>query len=361
MSDNLTNIPLPTNEWVDLYDLSGITVGQPLIVENVGVADIYLAVQATQPAKDHKAYNILKRDDDIRLTNTLGDLGAWAFCNTSKGLIGVAEREGFQPLLNSALHDGYGNPISSLKGAIDVHQADVHTIPVNDYVHRHISPTTLAAPVTAGDIQMQVVDATGFIVGEYVHMGPIGNTKESTHPQVTVQDIPGGIVTFDRPIDFSYVIGEDVSVAIVNLVTGSAGASLVAPVVYRYRPHNGFIEHIERLLFSMIHNTAADDSKFGGEAALINGIVIRAFVNGQYGTFTNWKTNADIKLDMYDVEYTSKSGGGDFGVNGRGSFNRIGVVIKLDPAVGDFVEFLVQDPQLILSLKVKMQGHVEGG
>jgi len=277
MSDNLIHIPLPTNEWVDLYALSGITVGQPIVVENVGVCDIYVCVLATEPPKDHDAYNILKRDDDIRLTNTLGDPGAWAFCNTSNGLISVAEREGFQPLLNTALHDGFGNPISSLDGALDVHQADVHIIPVNDYAHRHISPTTLAAPVTAGDTQMQVVDATGFTVGEYVHMGPIGNTKEPTHPQVTVQDIPGGIVTFDRPIDFDYVIGEEVSVAIVNMVTGSAGATLVAPVVYRYRPHNGFVEHIERLLFSMVHNTSADESCFGGGAALATGIVIRAF------------------------------------------------------------------------------------
>lgn len=361
MSDNLINIPLPRNEWIDLYDLSGITVGQPLVVENVGVCDIYVCVSVTQPPKDHDAYNILKRDDDIRLTNTLGDAGAWAFCNTSKGLIGIAEREGFQPLLNSALHDGYGNPIGSLSGAINIHVADVHTIPVNDYAHRHKSPTTLVAPANMGDTQITVADATDFVVGEYVHMGPIGNTKEPIHPQVTAQDIPAGIVTLDHPLDFSYANGEDVTVAVVNMVEDSIGASLIAPVVYRYRPHNGFVEHIERLLFSMIHNTAADDSKFGGEAALLNGIVLRAFINGRYGTFTNWKTNADIKLDMYDVEYTSKSGGGDFGVNGRGSFNRIGVIIKLDPAVGDFVEFLVQDPQLILSLKIKLQGHVEGG
>jgi len=93
---------------------------------------------------------------------------------------------------------------------------------------------------------------------------------------------------------------------------------------------------------------------------LYNGIVIRAFVNGQYGTFTNWKNNSDIKLYMYYVEYTDKAGGGDFGTNCRGSFNRIGVIIKLDPDQGDFVEFLVQDPLTITSLKIKMQGHVEG-
>ena len=359
MSDNLTHIPLPTNEWVDLYDLSGIAVGQPLVVENVGVCDIYLAVLATEPPKDHKAYNILKRDDDIRLTNTLGDLGAWAFCNTSKGLISVAEREGFQPLLNSALHDGFGNPISSLKGAIDVHNADVHNVPVNDYVHRHTNNTTLIAAASAGDTQITVNDTTGFVVGAYVHMGPILNTREPIHPQVTIPPV-GNVVTLDHPLDFDYVNGEDVSVAIVNMVTGSTGATLAAPVVYRYLPHNGQVEHIERLLFSMVHNTSADDSKFGGEAALTNGIVLRAFIDGEYGTFTNWKVNSDIKLDMFDVEYTDKAGGGDFGTNGRGSFNRIGVVIKLDPVAGDFLEFLVQDPQLVISLKIKMQGHVEG-
>lgn len=124
MPDNLPNIPVPTGEWIDLYDVSGITVGQSLIVENVGVADLFLAVQAAQPPADHKSYNILKRDDDIRLTNTLGDLGAWVFCNGAGGLISVAEREGFQPLLNSALHDGFGNPIASFEEAINIHSAD---------------------------------------------------------------------------------------------------------------------------------------------------------------------------------------------------------------------------------------------
>lgn len=362
MADNLLIVPIPQNTWVDLYDATGIAVGAVLQVENSGAADVYLAVQETEPAKPHKAYNVIKRPPSVNMQNSDGDLGAWAYCSNTNGQLSISSpaKEGFLPTISSNLHDGFGNPISSLRGAIDVHQADVHNIPVNDYVHRHKSPTTLVAPAAAGNTQITVADATDFVVGEYVHMGPIGNTKEPIHPQVTAQDIPGGIVTLDHPLDFSYVNGEDVTVAVVNMVEDSAGATLNAPVVYTYRPHNGFVEHIERLLFSMIHNTAADDSKFGGEAALINGIVIRAFVNGQYGTFTNWKTNADIKLDMFDVEYTSKSGGGDFGVNGRGSFNRIGVVIKLDPAQGDFVEFLVQDPQLILSLKIKMQGHVEG-
>jgi len=259
---------------------------------------------------------------------------------------------------HSIIGDG-GGPYKTLRGAINVHVADVHNIVVNDYVHRHTTNTTLAAAASEGDTQITVVDTTDFVVGAYVHMGPIGNTKEPIHPQVTIAPA-GGVITLDHPLDFDYANGSDVSVAIVDMTTDSAGATLAAPVVYRYRPHNGFIEHITRLLFDMTHSTTADDSKFGGEAALTNGIVIRVNINGQYGTFTNWKNNGDIKLDMFDVVYSDKAGGGLHGTNGRGSFSRIGVVIKLDPAQGDFVEFLVQDPQLVTTLRIKMQGHVEG-
>ena len=112
MTDNIPNVPLPANTWIDLYAASGITVGQPLVVENLGVCDIYLAVQETEPVKKHTAYNILKRDDDIRLTNNLGDAGAWAFCNTSIGSISVAEREGFQPCLEITAPTGLGNGIN---------------------------------------------------------------------------------------------------------------------------------------------------------------------------------------------------------------------------------------------------------
>ena len=365
MPDNLPNISLPANEWVDLYAESGITVGQPLVVENVGVCDIYLAVQSTEPAKDHKSYNILKRDDDIRLTNNLGDAGAWAFCNAAKGFISVAERDGFQPMVNSALYDSNGNPLSSFydidtdRYLLDVHSSSVHNVPANDFAHRHTIGTTLNVAATLGDVQISVVDNTAFVVGTYVHLGPINDIKEPIHLQVTAQDGGGNLITLDRPLDYSYLNGEDVSVAIVNMVTGSAAATIDNPISYKYRPHADQVEHIERLLFSMVHSQAAADDRFGGGSALPNGVVLRAQVGGRIGTFTNWKTNANIKNDMFDVLYTDKAGGGDFGTNGRGSFNRIGVVIRLDPAQGDFIELLIQDPIPLVDYRVKFQGHLE--
>lgn len=359
MPDNLTNIPLPANEWVDLYAESGITVGQPLIVENVGVCDIYLAVQATEPAKDHKSYNILKRDDDIRLTNTPGDPGAWAFCNTTKGFISVAERNGFQPMLNSALHDGFGNPINSLNGAIDIHLADVHQIVINDYIHAHGASTTLTAAVNAGDISIAVTSTAPFLIGSYVHLGIIPAPTEPVHPQIT--DIVGNVLFLDRPIDFNYANGENVSLSVVDM--SSQIGSLTTPIVYRYFPQSNRIEHIKQIILSMDHASAGADDLFGGIPRLTNGVVFRVQISGQIGTFTNWKNNSDIKLDVGPerVVYAAKSGPGDFGTSARGSFGDLDVTIILNDANGDFLEVLIQDDLTALTdFRIKTQGHVEG-
>lgn len=99
MGDNLPNIDIPIGEWIDLYSLSGIAIGNILYVENVGSYDIYLAVQAAKPAIDHNSYNIIQRGNGIRLQNALGASGAWAFCNSVGGkiAIGISQQDGFFP------------------------------------------------------------------------------------------------------------------------------------------------------------------------------------------------------------------------------------------------------------------------
>lgn len=357
MPDNLLSIPLPHNTWVDLYDVSGIPVGQPIVVENVGVSDVRLAVQAANPAPDHSAYNVLKRDDDIRLTNILGDPGAWAFCNASDGLISVAEREGFQPLLKSALHDGLGNPVSSYKGVLNVHVAELHNEAVNELFALHTGlVTTIAVAVNSGDTSIEVADTTGFTVGAVleIHNGE----TETTFPVIT--GLPGAnVMSLDRPLDFNYAIGSNVDEVSTDL--SITIGTLATPVVYVIKPEPGQIWFIHRIILTMVHTLASADDKFGGLTALDNGVVVRVNVNGQYKSFTNWKTNGDIRRDMFDVEYSDKAGGpGGFGTSGRGSFSRLGVLIELNGDVGDFMDVLIQDDlQSLSSFFINGQGYVE--
>lgn len=361
MPDNIQHVLLSPNTWVDLYAETGIAVGVVINVENVGNADVNLTVLATQPAKDHDAFNVLKRPPSVNMQNSEGDLGAWAYCPNTTGKLAISSpvKNGFIPTTDVRLQDGFGNPIGSLSGAINVHNADVHNVPVNDFVHRHTDETTLTVATNIGDTQITIADATGFVVGAYVHLGPATTPIEPIHPRITV--VAGTIITLDRPLDFTHAIGDLAIVSIVNLVTDSVLATLENPIVYRYLPHAGEVEHITRLLLEIIHTAAGADDRFGSIPALVNGVVLRATVNGQTGTFTNWKDNGDIKLDMFDVNYSDKVGGGNFGTNGRGSFSRIDTVIRLDPAQNDFIEVLIQDDlEALVDFRIKMQGHDEG-
>jgi hypothetical protein len=73
----LPNTTLPPNVWVDLYADTGLAVGSQIVVQNVGVCDVFLAAQAATPTT-YEAHQIIQRGQYSQ--NDLGDAGAWAFC-----------------------------------------------------------------------------------------------------------------------------------------------------------------------------------------------------------------------------------------------------------------------------------------
>jgi hypothetical protein len=113
----------------------------------------------------------------------------------------------------------------------------------------------------------------------------------------------------------------------------------------------------------MTHGSAGDLGLFGNLAALTNGVLLRAKINGNYGTLTNWKTNANIKTDMFDVVFDNRSGGGGtWGTTGRGTFREAGAVLRLDGDTADQFELYVQDDlTTLLTFTMKVQGHLESG
>lgn len=368
MPDNIHNVRISQNIWVDLYAATGIAVGTVLTIENSGNADVYLAVQAVQPDKDHQEYNIVKRPPSVTVQNSEGDLGAWAFVQGTAGLLSISSvlAEGFRPVTSSRLHDGFGNPIGSLKGAIDIHDADVHDVPVNELFHRHTGVSTALAATTIAGVttSIQVDDGALFNNGDIFQIEETVDgitTIEVTFPTI----ITGGTTntfTLDRPLDNAFGIGASVEVVTTNM---AVNGSLVAPVIFQLIPDSLQEWHVVRFLLGMIHAAAADDSRFGDIAGgLQNGCVLRGFdgASGRYRTFTNWKTNSDIKMDMFDLTYTDKAGGGNFGSNGRGSIrDGTGAAPKLDGATGGLLELIVQDDlTTLIDFKLKGQGHIEG-
>lgn len=78
------NIPLPRNEWIDLYVASGIATGSQLKIQNTGSGQVRLYDGATQPAGGGDTYAILPMLKQT--TNESGDLGCWAWCSTGSQL-----------------------------------------------------------------------------------------------------------------------------------------------------------------------------------------------------------------------------------------------------------------------------------
>ena len=85
MPDTLQNIRLTAQTWINIYAESGITVGDQILVQNIGVCDVYLTSQAAQPT-EYTAYQMIERSQFS--INDQGDAGAWAYCH-SGGLINV--------------------------------------------------------------------------------------------------------------------------------------------------------------------------------------------------------------------------------------------------------------------------------
>lgn len=248
-------------------------------------------------------------------------------------------------------------------GVMNTHNADVHNFVINDYIHRHTAVNTvLTAQANPGDTQITVNDITGFVISDLIHFGILTATGEPIHPTISIAPA-GSIITLDRPLDNIHPIGTLITEAISDMST--LAGTLAAPISYKYFPGANRIEHIKQIQISMTHTATGADDLFGSEPALTNGIVLRARINGVLGTFTNWKTNGDIKLDIGAERLigAQKSGPSNFGTAGRGTFVDLDVAIPLNNANGDFVEILIQDGTSITNLadlRIKAQGHVEG-
>jgi len=252
--------------------------------------------------------------------------------------------------------DGVQTPVSFNK-PLPIDTVDTHHVVINELFHRHTGvETTFSAAVTAGDTVINVADGSSINNNDPIELK--NGTVEVTFPIV----ISGGgtnTLQLDRPIDNDFAIGDTVLVVSTDM---RVNGSISAPVSFKMQPEVDEIWHIVRFLLAMIHSSEADDSKFGGIAALTNGCILRGYnaTADQFRTFTNWKSNFDIKMDMFDLEYTDKAGGTNFGTNGRGAIkDATGAVPQIDGGAGDYLELLIQDDLTGLSkFSLKGQGHI---
>lgn len=248
--------------------------------------------------------------------------------------------------------------VGTFRGALNIHDADVHTIPFNEFFHRHTGVSdTIATASSAGDIEIEVTDGALFDIGDNLQIE--NGVIETTFPTIT--NINGNVLTLDRPMDYGFEIGDNVEIVTHNM---AVNGSLSNPVSFKLIPDVDQSWHVIGFSLTLIHGSSGDDSRFGDIAGgLTNGVIFRAFngATGQYRTFTLWKTNGDISLDTGGITYNDKAGGGNFGTNALGQIKiRSGAVPKISGENGDYIEVLVQDDiSSLVAFEIKAQGHLE--
>lgn len=227
---------------------------------------------------------------------------------------------------------------------------------VDQYAYQDTTTsTTLAADTSANDISILVADSTGFVTGDYFLLNT--TIEEPTKPQIT--SVVGNTLNLDRRLDRLHTTGDTVTKVIIDMAATGQIGTMSNPQEYRIQPPVGEIWYLFKLIFTMVHGTAGDLGLFGNLEPLINGVLLRIRINGQYTTYSNWKTNSDFNGDGFTVEFnTRSSGGGSYGTSGSNTIEGIGSVIRLDGNTNDSVEMYVQDDITALDLfTMKFQGH----
>ena len=280
----------------------------------------------------------------------------------------TADQEGATPRLVTeteplpiAVFDGFGVPISSLGGALDIHDSDPHHSVYNQFLHFDTATTTtLDGAVSKGSNQITLTSAVGFAANDEIKIENGG--QEPLFFKIMV--LNGTLATLDTPLTFDHASGSDVTKICTNLAEPgiTAGATISSPVIFTSHVAVGSIVHVTNMSIVITNTAAMDFTKWGGASALINGLVLRAQSNGFVGAFTNWKRNFDLNSDAFPVTYQVKSGGGEYGLSAIYQIKQgTGSIVYLNGALGDAFEAIAQESlEGNTNIKIKLQGHFEG-
>jgi hypothetical protein len=253
---------------------------------------------------------------------------------------------------------GLPTTLTAKENVLRVNQTFVHKQTINElFINRSGTITTLSVDANQGDTYITVTSSVGFSIGDEIKIES-PPFAEIGIPRIT--NVSGNVLTLDRPLGFQYLASQTT----VEKVSSSMNVlgTLSSPVIFEITPMTGFVWQLTRFIVSIVDNLEMDDGLFGGIPELTNGVSFRATTeSGRTIVFTNWKNNADIKLDTDGVKYTNKAKFGQFGLDGIFNFTDLHVVVELngnDPL--QKIEVLIQDDLTQLTdFKIKAQGRID--
>jgi hypothetical protein len=202
---------------------------------------------------------------------------------------------------------------------------------------------TLTAPVSTNDTVINVSAGHGFTgaAGEYLVIR-IGDAFEQT----AVVSVVTNAIEVEMPMPRDFPISS-------GIIRGNIGMNVdgsLTPVEFKYSSNCcGDVNattpvDISTVIITMQHGAnVPDDGKFGGLAALTNGMYFRK-ENGEFVNLGNYKNNQKFKDLGAVVEYTSKAPAGTNATNILfGLEEMFGQVVRIDPRTPDLISAIIRD------------------
>jgi len=216
---------------------------------------------------------------------------------------------------------------------------------------------TLAVDAVIDSRTFSAVAGHGIVVGEVVELS---NIAANTFMQSEVLAVVANDITLDTPINFAYSSSDICTRSTrIILVDGS-----VTPQIFSVKPLPGQGGDMVQVTWDIQSTTEMDFTTFGGAPALAVGCVLR--IKNEDGTFHNlfnFRANGDIIEHAFDHAFLQpKQGNTTKGFTARltwGGQDKHGVVIRLDGALNEELQLVVQDDLTEENTKFHLtaQGH----
>ena len=224
---------------------------------------------------------------------------------------------------------------NAIINGIDVHiQSQTSQLFQYFLMNEQKTDITLTSAIKVDDEVINVSASHGFTAasGEYLVV-----RNGDSFAQLKVKSVATNAITVTMPITSNFPLSAIVIRGNINMnIDGDA-----APTTFLYSAHtneNPVVVPIDisTIILTMQHGAnVPDDGKFGGLAALTNGIYFRK-VNSDVASLGNYQTNQDFKAVGGVVEYTSKAPAGTNGTNIVFDIETIfGQVIRMNPRTND--------------------------
>lgn len=242
-------------------------------------------------------------------------------------------------------------------GGVPVNQQDQTTPPIFSPFLQSISNFTLSADSgvsgeTVIDDQFEATAGHGIApLDEIILLDVAGN--RDLYCQVI--SVATNTITVDRPIDHDFLAASTLG-RIVTSEIKTDGSSTRQFFTIR----SGIVPaDIQTICINIECTAQPDDSKFGDQAELARGLVLR-INDGFQKTIGTFKTNGDFKKAGGSVDYIQKSGGGTWSVNICLEMKIVaGVVLRIEGT--DYIQVVNQDAQGVISIDATAIGHLTQG